>query len=128
MAEKKNGDILYADDFNAKQDKITNQIDLNVGTIEMGDTDGVFSRVYSSSIAFFQLGSGKPPILMITPERIAGENTLTFQSFTCAEYPNEVSTRLINISTPKNGTDAANKKYVDDKIAELTAKIEALSK
>lgn len=159
MAEKKNGDILYADDFNGKQDKfgtvsyasspkylmlsINGYVDPTSGKfIKLSPSDIRSTRINVTNADFlgkvkfedslimgntgvsgfdFELPTATTPGIIKTSS--PGLNKLNFS--------NGLGTsdiQLGGIKTPTADNDAANKKYVDDKIAELTAKIEALSK
>lgn len=102
------------------------------GSLYIGDISnepiGKFSCLSSQALYFFA-GNNGPEVQMnftahsgVTPVR------LVFSSVVQHSDVGHYNVILSGLATPTDNQDAANKKYVDDKIAELTAKIEALSK
>ena len=91
MAEKKNGDILYADDFNGKQDRITKDTELSIKKLSVAQT---------INVQLLKLG---------------GDNGHSIYSTDCLTISSTTGDALLRgLKTPIQSNDAANKKYVDD--------------
>lgn len=133
MAEKKtiiiNGNPVEAWQFSHSAQEIDDAVDAAVTQEERGAWNGKLDKsggTVTGATEFKREVHITNPVIMTPPETPDGIYLSLYKDSKSGDWVMEIlgtegdePTRISGVATPKNDLDAANKKYVDDKIASI---------